>query len=257
MLQGCKTLITASALLILACPSIAAGVSAGLSVQLPQQSIRLDYNQPTRLEQVLKDTQLQASNQQQQLEPLQAQLFALQKQALIDEQKRDVLAQLQQLNLEEPQLGAEKVIAQINASEFKYREFTSLDYDIVQSQLKQNPLLDGQYQLSVAVRNPQISFFGAVKQAEQTRQRSQWFLADYFKALGKLRLDSASTSQALIIQPDGHITTAHYGNWNFKPHFIAPGATVFVPFDLLPSQYASLNQDIAQLLRHKVMTNHE
>ncbi|MGF1779783.1 capsule biosynthesis GfcC family protein [Vibrio nomapromontoriensis] len=257
MLQGCKKFITASALLLLAFPSIATDLSTSLSVSLPQQSIRLDYNQPTRLEQVLKDTQLQASNQQQQLEPLQAQLFDLQKQALIDEQKRSVLNELQQLHLEEPQIGADKVIAQIESAEFKYREFTPLDYDVVQSQLKLNPLLDGEYQLNVAARDPHVYFFGAVKQTEKPLQRSQWFLADYFKALGKLRLDSASTSLALIIQPDGHINTAHYGNWNFKPHFIAPGATVFVPFDSLPSQYASLNQDIVQLLRHKVINNNE
>ncbi|MGF1747105.1 capsule biosynthesis GfcC family protein [Vibrio cionasavignyae] len=257
MLQGCKKLITASALLLLAFPSIATVLSVGLSVSLPQQSIRLDYNQPTRLEQVLKDTQLQASNQQQQLEPLQAQLFDLQKQALIDEQKRSVLNKLQQLHLEEPKIGADKVIAQIEAAEFKYREFTPLDYDVVQSQLKQNPLLDGQYQLNITTRDPHLYWFGAVKRSEQLRLRSQWFLADYFRAQGKLRLDSASTSQALIIQPDGHIDTADYGNWNFKPHFLAPGALVLVPFDSLPSQYASLNQDIAQLLRHKVINNNE
>ncbi|MCL9775452.1 capsule biosynthesis GfcC family protein [Vibrio methylphosphonaticus] len=257
MLQGCKKLLTASALLLLAFPSIATDLSAGLSVSLPQQSLRLDYNQPTRLEQVLKDTRKQASNQQHQLESLQAQLFDVNKQPQIESQKREVLAQLQQLNLEEPTIGADKLIAQINAAEFKYREFTSLDYDVVQSQLKRNPLLDGQYQLNMATRDPHLYFFGAVKQVEQPLHRSQWFLADYFKVLGQLRLDSASTSLALVIQPDGHINTAHYGNWNLKPHFIAPGATVFVPFDSLPSQYASLNQEIAQLLRHKVMNNNE
>lgn len=257
MFQGCKTFIAASVLLLLAYSPFAASASTGLSVWLPQQGLRLDYQQPVRLEQILKDTQLQISNQKIKLEPLQAQLFDKQKQSQIDAQKRDVLDSLERLHREKPQLGANKVIAQIDAAKFKYREFTSLDYDVVQSRLKQNPLLDGEYQLSVSTRNPNVYFFGAVKKVEQVRHRARWFLADYFNALGSLKLDAADTGTALVIQPDGHIDTATYGSWNFKPHFMAPGAMVFVPFESLPSAYASLNQDIAQLLRHKVMNNNE
>jgi hypothetical protein len=58
-----------------------------------------------------------------------------------------------------------------------------------------------------------------------------------------------------VIQPDGKVMEMAYGIWNFQPHFLAPGAIVYVPFKSLPSDFSTLNQEIADLLRHKVNHN--
>jgi hypothetical protein len=251
MLQGRIKQLLLTTLLCVPLSSIA----AELSVLLPNQGVRLEYPQSARLETVLKDTQKQAQTKQVSLEPIQAQLFDTDKQPLIDEKKQRILDQLTALNQQEPKIGADKLIQQIQVATFHYREFISLDYDVVQSQLTGNPLLTGTYQLNVAPRTITIEFVGAVKKAEHIKQRAQWFLADYFKTLGSLRLESADDSVASIIQPDGKVIIAQYGSWNFTPHFIAPGALVYVPIKSLPSEFETLNQDIVQLLRHKVNHN--
>ncbi|MGR5094937.1 capsule biosynthesis GfcC family protein [Vibrio maritimus] len=241
--------------LLFACPFYA--FSTELSVVLVEQSIRLDYPQAARLETVLKDTHAQALLTNMPLESLQAQLFSSDKVALIESQVNQISSQLTALQLQDPDLGAENLLEQIQESQLLYREFTSLDYDVVQSQREGNPLLSGNYQLNIGPRNDSVIFMGAVKKQESVSQRAQWFLADYFKSIGEIRLDSASPSTAWVIQPDGKVVEAHYGIWNFQPHFVAPGAIVYVPFKSLPSEFGSLNHDIVQLLRHKVKNNEQ
>lgn len=167
---------------------------------LAEQSIRLDYPQAARLETVLKDTHAQALLTNMPLESLQAQLYASEKTASIESQVKQVSSQLNALQLQDPDLGAENLLKQIQESQFLYREFTSLDYDVVQSQRQGNPLLSGNYQLNIGPRNDSVVFMGAVKKQESVTQRAQWFLADYFKSLGEIRLDSASPSTAWVIQ---------------------------------------------------------
>jgi hypothetical protein len=226
-----------------------------LSVLLPNQSIRLDYGAPARLETVLRDAHTQAVQRKLNYIPIQSQLFATDKQSLIDAKKQELITRLQELAISEPDVGAEKVEQLLKQSEFHYREFISLDFDKVQSQIVTNPLLSGHYQLVMTSRKNDVHFVGALSRPATVSQQAQWFLADYFDALGELKLDSASSSIAYVIQPDGEVQVARYGNYNFQPHYIAPGATIYVPFDSLPSKFESLNQDIAQLLRHKVVNN--
>ncbi|USD60293.1 capsule biosynthesis GfcC family protein [Vibrio sp. SCSIO 43140] len=239
--------------LLLACPFFA--VSAELSVLLPEQSVRLEYSQPTRLETVLRDTHSQALKNRTSLDSVQAQLFSLSKQSIIENQVDELVKKLESLQQQEPEIGANYLLEQIQQFSFKYREFTSLDYDVVQSQHEGNPLLTGNYELNIGPRNNQVIFMGAINKIEETPHRAQWFLADYFKSMGHIRLKSASESIAWVIQPDGNIQQTDYGLWNFKPHFIAPGAIVYVPTKSLPSEFESLNKDYVELLRHKVKNN--
>ncbi|GMQ47933.1 capsule biosynthesis GfcC family protein [Vibrio sp. 10N] len=229
--------------------------SAELSIMLQQQSVRLEYPQPARLDTILRDTNNQAQLANVQLDYLQAQLFSLDKQSSIDSKKVQVVAQLKALQAHDASIGAYKILNHIESSQFQYREFTSLDYDEVQSLRNGNPQLVGHYHLNIGARNNKINFLGAVEQPESIVHQAQWFLADYFNALGGIRLDSASHSSAFVIQPDGKVMEIAYGIWNFQPHFLAPGAIVYVPFKSLPSEFSSLNQDIADLLRHKVNHN--
>ncbi|NOH29020.1 capsule biosynthesis GfcC family protein [Vibrio mediterranei] len=251
MLQGRTKQILLATLLCAPLCSIA----AELSVLLPNQGVRLDYIKPARLETVLQDVQKQAQAKHVRFEPVQAQLFDSNKQVIIDEMKQQVLSQLSDLAQIKPKFDTQSITEQINASKFHYREFTPLDYDVVQSQRKGNPLLTGRYQLNIASRNNNIYFLGAVKKAEKVKQHAQWFLSDYFDMLGNIKSEVAYDGTATIIQPDGKVVDAHYGAWNFKPHFVAPGAIIYIPINSLPSELENLNQDIVQLLRHKVINN--
>lgn len=253
MLKGFKTL----ALLLLPVSAFSSFAATQLSVLLPHQQLRLDYSEPVRLERVLNDLHQQAREKGFELEPIQAQLFDSDKQSVVDELKRSVLNELRQLDTEAPELQAYRVVSQLEEASFHYREFTSLDLDVVQSQVQKNPQLQGHYELRYGARQSRIQFVGAVKKTEEVNHRAQWFLADYFKALGSVKLPEANPSVAHVIQPDGHVQTVLYDYWNFQPHFIAPGAQVFVPFDSLPSKYETLNQDIVNLLRHKVMNDEQ
>ncbi len=253
MLQGRIKQLLLATLLCAPLPAIA----AELSVLLPNQGVRLDYPQPVRLETVLKDVQKQAQAKQVRLEPIQAQLFDSKKQVIVDEMKQQVLSQLSDLAQIKPELDTQSISEQINVSKFHYREFTSLDYDVVQSQRKGNPLLTGSYQLNIAPRINNIYFLGAVKKAEEVKQHAQWFLADYFDMLGNIKSEAAYDGTATIIQPDGKVMEAQYGAWNFKPHFIAPGAIIYIPIKSLPSELETLNQLIVQLVRHKVINNEQ
>ncbi|KFA95187.1 capsule biosynthesis GfcC family protein [Vibrio sp. ER1A] len=253
MLQGrIKQLLLAT---LLCAPILS--IAAELSVLLPNQGVRLDYPQSVRLETILRDVQKQAQAKQVRLEPIQAQLFDSKKQVIVDEMKQQVLSQLSDLAQIKPELDTQSISEQINASKFHYREFTSLDYDVVQSQRKGNPLLTGSYQLNIAPRINNIYFLGAVKKAEEVKLHAQWFLADYFDMLGNIKSEAAYDGTATIIQPDGKVMEAQYGAWNFKPHFIAPGAIIYIPIKSLPSELETLNQDIVQLLRHKVINNEQ
>lgn len=253
MLQGRIKQLLLAILLCTPMPSI----STELSVLLPNQGVRLDYPQAVRLESVLQDAEKQAQVKQVRFEPIQAQLFDTQKQAIVDKMKQRVLKQLSELAQIKPEFDTQSLGEQINASDFQYREFTSLDYDVVQSQVKGNPLLTGNYQLNIASRNNNIYFLGAVKKAEPVKQRAQWFLADYFYVHGNIKSEAALDDIATIIQPDGKVMEAQYGAWNFEPHFIAPGAIIYIPIKSLPSELDSLNQDMVQLLRHKVINNEQ
>ncbi|CAH0527241.1 capsule biosynthesis GfcC family protein [Vibrio hippocampi] len=231
--------------------------AASLKVNLPQQQVSFDYQQPTSLEQLLGDVHQRAVKEQPdrsvwQYVSWQAQLFDLTKQAEIESQKQAVLMRLQQLQNEYPNSGAKSILNQLQAMKFKSRQWVSLDFDDVQSQLDANPILAGQFELNLFPRDNSVYFLGAVKKPQSLSHKARWFLSDYFEHIGSVKLDAASGSYALVVQPTGEVQIAQYGIWNFQPHFIAPGALVWVPFDNLPSDYQSLNADIAQLLSNKV-----
>jgi hypothetical protein len=78
-------------------------------------------------------------------------------------------------------------------------------------------------------------------------------LDNYLSMLPKGELlEVADKSTAFVIQPDGHVDEISYAYWNSKQAYFAPGAILFIAFDSLPSEFSNLNQNIIELLRHKV-----
>ncbi|MGR5557307.1 capsule biosynthesis GfcC family protein [Vibrio fortis] len=233
-----------------------------LSVELPVQGITLKYSQPVRLEQVLGDAN---ANGALGYFPLSAQLFDLNAQQQVDTLKTQVIEQLNQLALQEPQVKA--VIAQLDSFDYQARYFVDLDRNAVISQPEKNPLLVSNnsavesnksnqaqhFDLYLTQRPIHLTMVGAVKQTHKLKLIEHGQLDNYLSMLPKDELlEVADKSTAFVIQPDGHVDEVSYAYWNSKQAYFAPGAILFIAFDSLPSELSTLNQNIIELLRHKV-----
>ncbi|MEZ9476194.1 capsule biosynthesis GfcC family protein [Vibrio splendidus] len=256
-----------------------------LTVELPVQGITLQYSQPTRLEQVLTDAN---TNGALGYFPLSAQLFDRNAQPQVDKVKQQVLDKLKHFSLQEPQ--ATSVIKQLESFDYQARYFVELDQNAVMSQADKNPLLVSKkptvgstqlataskqsamalkkpasqgvsaksteqqhFELYLTARPTSVNVVGAVKQAQTLPLVEHAQLDNYLTRLPKGQLlDIADNSTAFVIQPDGQVNEISYAYWNSKPAYFAPGAIIFIAFDSLPSEFSTLNQDIVELLRHKV-----
>ncbi|WP_215406304.1 capsule biosynthesis GfcC family protein [Vibrio gigantis] len=242
-----------------------------LTVELPVQGITLQYSQPTRLEQVLTDAN---ANGALGYFPLSAQLFDRNAQPQIANVKQKVLDTLERLALQEPQVKS--MIEQIESFDYQARYFVELDQNAVMSQADKNPLLVSKktmavskqpaskgispksteqqhFELYLTDRPISVYVVGAVKQAQTLSLVEHALLDNYLTLLPKGQLlDIADNSTAFVIQPDGQVNEISYAYWNSKPAYFAPGAIIFIAFDSLPSEFSTLNQDIVELLRHKV-----
>ena len=245
-----------------------------LSVELPIQGITLNYSQPVRLEQVLNDAN---SNGALGYFPLSAQLFDRNAQSKVDNLKAKVLEQLNQLALQEPQV--KPVIAQLESFDYQARYFADLDRNAVISQPDKNPILVSEnipfsknilaskgdalesdklnqaqrFDLYLTHRSTHLTMVGAVKQAHKLKLIEHGQLDNYLSMLPKGELlEIADKSTAFVIQPDGHVDEVSYAYWNRKQAYFAPSAILFIAFDSLSSEFSTLNQNIIELLRHKV-----
>ncbi|TVU61472.1 hypothetical protein FQP88_14235 [Vibrio atlanticus] len=256
-----------------------------LTVELPMQGITLQYSQPTRLEQVLTDAN---ANGALGYFPLSAQLFDRNAQPQVDKVKQQVLDKLERLALQEPQ--ATSVLKQLEPFDYQARYFVELDQNAVMSQADKNPLLVSKkptvaskqsamaskqqatalkkpasqgvsaksteqqhFELYLTARPTSVNVVGAVKQAQTLPLVEHAQLDNYLTRLPKGQLlGIADNSTAFVIQPDGQVNEISYAYWNSKPAYFAPGAIIFIAFDSLPSEFSTLNQDIVELLRHKV-----
>lgn len=235
-----------------------------LTVELPVQGITLQYSQPTRLEQVLTDAN---ANGALGYFPLSAQLFDRNAQPQIVNVRQKVLDTLERLALQEPQ--AKSVIKQLESFDYQARYFVELDQNAVMSQADKNPLLVSKkpasqgdsaksteqqhFELYLTNRPTTAYVVGAVKQTQTLPLVEHAQLDNYLTRLPKGQLlDIADNSTAFVIQPDGQVNEISYAYWNSKPAYFAPGAIIFIAFDSLPSEFSTLNQDIVELLRHKV-----
>lgn len=178
-----------------------------------------------------------------------------------------MLDKLKHFSSQEPQ--ATSVIKQLESFDYQARYFVELDQNAVMSQADKNPLLVSKkpasqgvsvksteqqhFELYLTARPTSVNVVGAVKQAHTLPLVEHAQLDNYLTRLPKGQLlDIADNSTAFVIQPDGQVNEISYAYWNSKPAYFAPGAIIFIAFDSLPSEFSTLNQDIVELLRHKV-----
>ncbi|MEZ9120667.1 capsule biosynthesis GfcC family protein [Vibrio cyclitrophicus] len=257
-------------------------------IELPLQGVTLEYQTNVRLLRVLDDANANASsNGTIGYFPLSAQLFditnteatavtgfkeANQANESIEAKKRNVLNQLEAFAVEEPE--ANLVRQQLASFQYLNRVFIELDRNAVISQSDKNPLLVSSshtnkpssdvikrvstsetqaFSLYLPQRPTSILLMGAMKESVTMNLIEHGTLNDYLDALPNGFIgESADKSVAYVVQPDGVVQTIQYAYWNEQPVYLAPGAIVFMAFYSLPSEYSTLNQDIVDLLRHKV-----
>ncbi|MFA0142572.1 hypothetical protein FCV44_00770 [Vibrio kanaloae] len=246
-------------------------------IELPLQGVTLEYQTHVRLLRVLDDANANASsNGTIGYFPLSAQLFDItnteattvtgfkEANESIEAKKRNVFNQLEAFAVEEPE--ANLVRQQLASFQYLNRVFIELDRNAVISQSDKNPLLvssshtnkpsDRQTQafsLYLPQRPTSIQLMGAMKESVTMNLIEHGTLNDYLDALPNGFIgESADKSVAYVVQPDGVVQTIQYAYWNEQPVYLAPGAIVFMAFYSLPSEYSTLNQDIVDLLRHKV-----
>ncbi|MEZ9345000.1 capsule biosynthesis GfcC family protein [Vibrio cyclitrophicus] len=257
-------------------------------IELPLQGVTLEYQTNVRLLRVLDDANANASsNGTIGYFPLSAQLFdetnteatavtgfkeANQANESIEAKKRNVLNQLEAFAVEEPE--ANLVRQQLASFQYLNRVFIELDRNAVISQSDKNPLLVSSshtnkpssdaikrvstsetqaFSLYLPQRPTSIQLMGAMKESVTMNLIEHGTLNDYLDALPNGFIgESADKSVAYVVQPDGVVQTIQYAYWNEQPVYLAPGAIVFMAFYSLPSEYSTLNQDIVDLLRHKV-----
>ena len=243
------------------------------TIEIPLQGVTLEYKADVRLQQVLDDanSSFNASSGIGYF-PLSAQLFDKANTEAIEAQKRNVLNQLEAFAIEEPE--ANLVRQQLASFQYLNRVFIELDRNAVISQSDKNPLLVSnsnleqslnlekksatqaqtqRFSLYLPQRPTSIQLMGAMKESVTMNLIEHGTLNDYLDALPNGFVgESADKSVAYVVQPDGVVQTIQYAYWNEQLVYLAPGAIVFIAFYSLPSEYSTLNQDIVDLLRHKV-----
>lgn len=240
---------------------------AKTTIELPLQGVTLEYKANVRLLQVLDDANASGSIG---YFPLSAQLFDKtntedhESNKAIEAKKRNVFNQLDAFSVEEPE--AKLVKQQLVSFQYLNRVFIELDRNAVISQSDQNPLLVSSsntnkqsssqaqaFSLYLPQRSTSIQLMGAMKESVTMNLIEHGTLNDYLDALPNGFIgEAADKSVAYVVQPDGVVQTIQYAYWNEQPVYLAPGAVVFMAFYSLPSEYSTLNQDIVDLLRHKV-----
>ncbi|WP_132969198.1 capsule biosynthesis GfcC family protein [Vibrio crassostreae] len=244
------------------------------TIELPLQGVTLEYKANVRLLQVLDDANASGSIG---YFPLSAQLFdktntkVNESNKAIEAKKRNVFNQLDAFSVEEPE--AKLVKQQLASFQYLNRVFIELDRNAVISQSDKNPLVVSNsntnkssaaikrastsqtqaFSLYLPQRPTSIQLMGAMKESVTMNLIEHGTLNDYLDALPNGFIgESADKSVAYVVQPDGVVQTIQYAYWNEQPVYLAPGAIVFMAFYSLPSEYSTLNQDIVDLLRHKV-----
>lgn len=287
-----RTLLTVRALLMMSALFALSSASAAsdlvtpersslikTTIELPLQGVTLEYKANVRLLQVLDDANASFNANASSNEnasgsigyfPLSAQLFdktntqARESNKAIEAKKRNVFNQLDAFSVEEPE--ANLVRQQLASFQYLNRVFIELDRNAVISQSDKNPLLVSSshtnkpsasqtqaFSLYLPQRPTSIQLMGVMKESVTMNLIEHGTLNDYLDALPNGFIgESADKSVAYVVQPDGVVQTIQYAYWNEQPVYLAPGAIVFMAFYSLPSEYSTLNQDIVDLLRHKV-----
>ena len=146
-----------------------------------------------------------------------------------------------------------KIIKELAPLQLAKKIVLPLDPDTVRIKSSLNPLIDaGQYLLAVGERPATVKLYGAVGNSSTSLLNASE-AANYLSNV-KL-LEGASASFLYVLPANAEAFIVKVGLWNREFKSIPAGATLFVPLELrhLPSEFEDINQQIADLLVHKVV----
>ncbi|KKL00418.1 hypothetical protein EIK76_03295 [Rheinheimera mesophila] len=180
--------------------------------------------------------------------------------AELEQQRQALLQRLEQLQLvytedddTEFVQSAKSLAVQVKSWTLAKQLLLVLDPERVRTKAQLNPRLwAGFYSLQVQARPETVSVTGLAKNSELPLLEGAE-AADYADLL---QFHSGASSSFIYILPaQQKPLLAQIGLWNKKRQDVPAGAVLFVPFEqrLLPAEFENLNQQIVELLQHRVV----
>ena len=217
-----------------------------LQVELVGTGKALQFEQPTRLENILKLAQEQNVVLQY---PLAITLFDDSEQAQQESLalKSAVLNQLIQYKLADHPFY--KFIQQ---SQFAPRVISAVDVDQIRLDKFNNPLLKGKFVLSAPERTEKVLYVGNVDKVYAIENQAGLSL---HKQLSNLKNSEVGelTQPPILIYPNGDVVTPHHGSWLTKQYYLPPLTMVYIPFDNFAQ--SPMDQNIVKLLSQRKPTS--
>lgn len=127
----------------------------------------------------------------------------------------------------------------------------AIDIDKVRLKKIDNPLLKGNYQLTLAARPTSIIIIGAIEKPQQLEWQPRMAAKNYLDQVTPI--DIAANSYVTVIQPDGVIQKHPIAYWNNNHNDIAPGAIIYLGYQSVFHDYRDLNHDISSMLINRTL----
>lgn len=239
----------------------ASSFASVLAIHLPDEKKVLKYNQPERLEKIFADM----INQRETVEieyrsangtlaaliayPLNNMLFNKDKESEVEQRKQTLLQRLNAYTHDHTKYKAsiDLLHEQISRWNVGYREFINLDYDAIRITPKNNPKLEGNFELITPKKPKTVSIEGLLFSPVTKPFIGGLTVADYLSQT--TLLSSANNSNVWVIYPDGHTKQVGYAYWNDEQTLLAPGSVIFVGFNDSNDQLLDFESEIVSLLR--------
>ncbi|WP_039974624.1 capsule biosynthesis GfcC family protein [Vibrio jasicida] len=232
---------------ITAVPALAQNQSLPpLQVELVGTGKALQFEQPTRLDNILKLAQEQNVVLQY---PLAISLFDDSEQAQQESLalKNAVLNQMIQYNL----IG-HPFYKFIQQSQFAPRVLSAVDVDQIRLDKFDNPLLKGQFALSAPQRAEKVLYVGNVDKVYAIKNLAGIPLHEQVDSLKSSEVGELA-QPPILIYPNGEVVTPHHGSWLTKQYYLPPLTMVYIPFD--DFEQSPMDQDIVKLLSQRKPTS--
>ncbi|WP_064605376.1 capsule biosynthesis GfcC family protein [Photobacterium sp. J15] len=224
--------------------------------------IKLSYQAPVRLQQVLADSITNLSKlplNQSQAEQIStnAKIYWQGAALLVAKTNSAQKTVLDKLDAISNHWQAQERQAVLNLQTFLKKEqigqrvFNSLDYDQVRIDLTQNPLISQDITVILPPRPNSVWIVGAVDKPQELSWRERWGADKYLAQSSPI--NNADNSYAWVIQPDGKVEQHPVAYWNRKHSDIAPGAIIYLGFTSLPDELETLNEELINLLRNRTL----
>ncbi|RJX67161.1 hypothetical protein DZ860_19285 [Vibrio sinensis] len=217
-------------------------------VELPIQNQTFVYKQNIRLDQLISTVWTNSPSNAPLILPLGFQLFDKNKNAEALELKQKVIERLQYVQKSDDTLAqsAQLLQQQIQHWDVGYRLNISLDYDLVRLFTKNNPVMDGDFELITPIRKESVFIEGLLFKPHSAPLSSTKPLHDYLS--DAYLLSSAHQSYVWVIYPDGKYKRVGYAAWNEESINLTPNTSIFIGMDSDTPAWSELEEDIVKLI---------